>query len=323
MKTVMVNIETVIDTGADVLIDLLIHRWGVRHVFGYPGDGINGVIEALRRRRNIVQFVQVRHEEAAAFAAAGYAKFTGRLGVCLATSGPGAIHLLNGLYDARADQAPVLAITGLQYSDVLGTHFQQDFDTVRLMGEVAPYSGTVMQPAHIENITNLAVRYALANRGVSHIGIPIDVQEAAASSGRWAAEDQPHHTSGDWTVPRTVPNRHDLERAASVLNAGRKVAIMAGAGARGARQELEQLAEVLGAPIGKAFLGKDVLPDDSPYTTMGMAIIGTAASQDMMQTCDTLLLIGTSMPYTAYYPKVGQARGVQIDLNPAMARSQC
>jgi pyruvate dehydrogenase (quinone) len=312
-----VNMETVIDTGADVLIDLLIHRWGVRHVFGYPGDGINGVIEALRRRRDVVQFVQVRHEEAAAFAAAGYAKFTGRLGVCLATSGPGAIHLLNGLYDARADQAPVLAITGLQYSDVMGTHFQQDFDTVRLIGEVAPYSSTVMQPAHIENITNLAVRYALANRGVSHIGIPIDVQEAAASSGRWAAEDQPHHTSGDWTVPRTVPNQHDLERAASVLNAGRKIAIMAGAGARGARQELEQLAEVLGAPIGKAFLGKDALPDDSPYTTMGVAIIGTAASQDMLQTCDTLLLIGTSMPYTAYYPKVGQARGVQIDLNPA------
>jgi pyruvate dehydrogenase (quinone) len=288
------KIEPIIKTGADALVDLLVQRWVVRHVFGYPGDGINGVIEALRRRRDVIQFVQVRHEEAAAFAAAGYSKFTGRLGVCLATSGPGAIHLLNGLYDAKADQAPVLAITGLQSSDVIGTHFQQDFDTVRLMGEVAPYSGTVMQPAHIENITNLAVRYALTNRGVSHIGIPIDVQEAAASSGRWSFENQPHHTSGDWTLPRTVPNQDDLKRAAAVLNAGRKVAILA-----------------------KALLGKDALSDDSPYSTMGVAIIGTAASQDMMQTCDTLLLIGTSMPYTAYYPKVAQARGIQIDLNPA------
>jgi pyruvate dehydrogenase (quinone) len=311
------KIEPIIKTGADALVDLLVQRWVVRHVFGYPGDGINGVIEALRRRRDVIQFVQVRHEEAAAFAAAGYSKFTGRLGVCLATSGPGAIHLLNGLYDAKADQAPVLAITGLQSSDVIGTHFQQDFDTVRLMGEVAPYSGTVMQPAHIENITNLAVRYALTNRGVSHIGIPIDVQEAAASSGRWSFENQPHHTSGDWTLPRTVPNHDDLKRAAAVLNAGRKVAILAGAGARGAAQELEQIAELLGAPICKALLGKDALSDDSPYSTMGVAIIGTAASQDMMQTCDTLLLIGTSMPYTAYYPKVAQARGIQIDLNPA------
>jgi pyruvate dehydrogenase (quinone) len=184
------------------------------------------------------------------------------------------------------------------------------------MGEVAPYSGTVMQPAHIENMTNLAVRYALANRGVSHIGVPIDVQEAAASSGRWSFENQPHHTSGDWTVPRTVSNQDDLERAAAVLNVGRKVTILAGAGARSAAQELEEIAELLGAP-SKAFLGKDALPDDSPYSTMGVAIIGTAAWQDMMQTCDTLLLIGTSMPYTAYYPKVGQARGVQIDLDPA------
>jgi pyruvate dehydrogenase (quinone) len=179
------RLEPPTETGADVLVDLLRERWGVRHVFGYPGDEINGVMEALRRRRDIVQFVQVRHEEAAAIGATGYAKFTGRLGVCLTTSGRGKIHLLKGLYDTESDQAPVLAITGLQYSDVTGTHFQQHFNTVRLMGDVALYSGTVMQPAHIENITNLAVRYALANRGVSRVAIPIDVQEATASSGRW------------------------------------------------------------------------------------------------------------------------------------------
>jgi pyruvate dehydrogenase (quinone) len=304
-------------TAADVLVDMLISRWGVRHIFGYPGDGINGVIEALRRRRDEIQFIQVRHEEAAAFAACGYAKFSGKVGVCLATSGPGAIHLLNGLYDAKADQAPVLAITGLQYSDVTATHFQQDFDTVRLMGEVAPFSERIMQPAHVENMVNQAFRSALAYRGVAHIGIPIDVQEASASSGHYALEDQPHHTSGDYTIPLVFPQQHDLLRAAEVLNAGKKVFIMAGAGARGARKEIEELAEKLGAPVGKALLGKEVLPDDSPYTTGGVAIIGTATSQEMMRTCDTLLLIGTSMPYTAYYPKVGSARGVQIDIDPA------
>ncbi|WP_158792891.1 thiamine pyrophosphate-dependent enzyme [Granulicella sp. L60] len=304
-------------TAADFLVDLLISRWGVRHIFGYPGDGINGVIEALRRRRDEIQFIQVRHEEAAAFAACGYAKFSGKLGVCLATSGPGAIHLINGLYDAKADQAPVLAITGLQYSDVTATHFQQDFDTVRLIGEVAPFSERIMQPAHVENMVNLAVRSALSYRGVSHLGIPIDVQEAAAASGHFAEEDQPRHTSADYTIPLVSPQQIDLERAAAVLNAGSKTFIMVGAGARGARAEIEQLAETLGAPVGKALLGKEVLPDDSPYTTGGVAIIGTAPSQQMMRTCDTLLLIGTSMPYTAYYPKVGSARGVQIDIDPA------
>jgi pyruvate dehydrogenase (quinone) len=306
-----------IPTTADTLVDLLVDRWGVRHIFGFPGDGINGVIESLRKRRHDVQFLQVRHEEAAAFAACAYAKFTGRLGVCLATAGPGAIHLLNGLYDAKADQAPVLALTGLQYSDVIGTHFQQDFDTTRLLGEVAPYSYTVMQPGHLDNITNLAIRYALTNRCVSHVAIPIDVQESAATSGRYAGEDQPHHTSGIWSVPRILPNEEDVKRAAAVLNSGRKIAILAGAGARGAAAELEQLAEMLAAPVGKALLGKDCLPDDSPFTTMGVAIIGSAASQGIMEECDTFLMIGTSMPYTAYYPKVGQARGVQIDINPA------
>ena len=309
--------ESQVATTADAIVDLLIDRFKVDTIFGYPGDGINGVMESLRRRRDDIRFVQVRHEEAAAFAACGYAKFTGRIGVCLATSGPGAIHLLNGLYDAKADQAPVLAITGLQYSDVMGTHFQQDFDTVRLMGEVAPFSQTIMQPAHMENMVNLAIRYAYSYRGVAHLGIPIDVQEAAIATAHFAVEDQPHHTSADWNVPRVVPRSADLERAAEVLNQGTKIFIMAGAGARGAREEIEAVSEALAAPIGKALLGKDAVPDDSPNCIGGVAIIGTAPSQEAMKNCDTLLLIGTSMPYTAYYPKVGGARGVQIDIDPA------
>jgi len=188
---------------------------------------------------------------------------------------------------------------------------------VRLLGEVATYSETVMQPAHMENVTNLAARYALARRGVTHVALPIDVQVAPLASGKYDNENQPHHTSGDWRVARVVPASDDLARAADVLNAGRKVVIMVGAGTRGAGAEVEQLAELLGAPVGKALLGKDVLPDDSPYTTMGVAIIGTAPSQEALERCDTLLLVGTSMPYTSYYPKVGQARGVQIDKDPA------
>ncbi len=304
-------------TACDEMLDLLIRRWGVRHVFGLPGDGVNGFIDALRKRRHEVQFVQVRHEEAAALAAVGYAKFTGKLGVCMATSGPGAAHLLNGLMDARVEMAPVLAITGLQFSDMTATHFMQDFDTVKLYGDVCVYSERVMQPAHVENVTNLAVRYALSRRGPSFLGIPIDIQVMPASQGWFTTENARHHTSGDWSIPEVVPTRADLERAAAVLNAGKKVAILIGAGSRGARAEIEQVAEALDAPVVKDLLGKDVIPDDSPYTTGGMAIIGTRASHDVLEACDTLLMIGTSMPYTAFLPKDERARGVQIDLDPA------
>ncbi len=202
------------------MIDLLVDRWGVRHIFGLPGDGINGLIEALRKRRRDVQFIQVRHEEAAAFAAVGYAKFSGRLGVCLATSGPGAIHLLNGLFDAKLDGVPVLAITGMQFHDLIGTFYQQDVDTVRLMDSVAVYSERVMGPAHVENVTNLAVRMALSNRGVAHLGFPNDFQEKPAAEAKYSMMDVPDHTSADWRVPVVRPTDVDLERAAEVLNKG-------------------------------------------------------------------------------------------------------
>ena len=304
-------------TACDEMVDLLIRRWGVRHVFGLPGDGINGFVDALRKRREEIQFVQVRHEEAAAFAAVGYAKFTGKLGVCMATSGPGSGHLLNGLLDAKVEMAPVLAITGLQFSDLTSTHFMQDVDTVKLFGDVCVYSERIMQPAHVENATNLAVRYALSRRGPSFLGIPIDLQVMPAAKGWYTSENVNHHTSGDWSILEVVPTGSDLGRAAAVLNSGNKVAILVGSGARGARAEIEQVAETLGAPVVKALLGKDVLPDDSPYTTGGIALVGTRASHEVMAACDTLLLIGTSMPYTAFLPQAERARGVQIDIDPA------
>jgi len=303
-------------TSADLLIDLLVDRWGVRHIFGLPGDGINGIMDALRKRRDDVQFIGVRHEEAAAFAAVGYAKFSGKLGVCLATSGPGAIHLLNGLYDAKMDQTPVLAISGMQYSDLLGTFYQQDVDTVKLMSEVAVYSERIMGPAHVENVTNLAVRMALGRRGVAHLGFPNDLQEKPAEAARYSMMDVPHHVSQDWRVPIVVPTPPDLQAAADVLNAGNKIAIVVGAGAKDARAEVEQLAETLGAPVAKAYLGKDVLTDDSPYTTGGMGVWGTPPSAEALRGCDTFLMIGSSFPYYAYLPKPDGVRGVQIDLKP-------
>ena len=296
-------------TAADLLVDLLVDKWGVRHIFGLPGDGINGIMEALRKRRGDVQFIQTRHEEAAALAAVGYAKFSGKLGVCLATSGPGGVHLMNGLFDAKFDQVPVLAITGMQYHDLIGTFYQQDVDTVRLMDNAAVYSERVMGAQHVESVTNLAVRMALGRRGVAHIGFPNDFQEQTAAQDRVSPMDQPHHTSADWRVPRVVPASDDLQRAAAILNAGRKIAVVVGAGARGARAEVEALAETLGAPVAKAYLGKDVLTDDSPYTTGGMGVFGTSATQEVFQNCDTLLMVGSSFPYIAYLPKPdGRAR---------------
>jgi pyruvate dehydrogenase (quinone) len=303
-------------TAAEMMLDLLVDRWGVRHVFGLAGDGVNGIMEALRKRRDDVQFIGVRHEEAAAFAAVGYAKFSGRLGVCLATSGPGAIHLMNGLYDAKFDQAPVLAITGMQYHDLVGTFYQQDVDTDRLMQDVAVYTERVMGPAHVEGVTNTAVRMALGRRGVAHLAFPTDLQEQPASEAKFSQMNVPGHTSEDWRIPVVVPSADDLRRAAEVLNAGKRVAIVVGAGALGARAEVEQLAETLGAPVAKAYLGKGVLPDDSAYTTGGMGVFGTSATEDVFKACDTLLMIGSSFPYVSYLPKPDKVRGVQIDLRP-------
>ena len=301
-------------TASDVLVDQL-HEWGVEVVFGLPGDGINGVMEALRKRREEVRFVHVRHEEAAAFMACAYAKFTGRLGVCLATSGPGGIHLLNGLYDAKLDGQPVVAITGLPYSDLINTHQQQDVELDRLYVDVCKYNARVMNAAHMQNVVDLACRTALAYRGVSHITIPVDVQEMPADEGR-SKRNVAHHTSDAWARSARLPSDDDLRKAADVLNEGKKVAILAGRGAIGACEELEAVAELLAAPIVKPLLGKGAVPDDSPYTTGSIGLLGTRPSQEALESCDTLLIVGTSFPYIEYYPKPGQARAVQVELDP-------
>ena len=301
-------------TTADVLVET-IADWGVEVVFGLPGDGINGIMEALRTRRDRIRFVQVRHEESAAFMACGYAKFTGKLGVCLATSGPGGIHLLNGLYDAKLDGQPVLAITGMAAHDLIATHTQQDVELDKLFADVARYSARVMGPAHVENVTDLACRIALARRGVTHLSVPADVQEMKAGRAR-SPRNIPGHTSDVAADGARLPDERDLRRAADLLDAGRRVAILAGRGALGAGELVERAADLLAAPIVKPLLGKAVVPDDSPFTTGPIGLLGSRPSQDALARCDTLLMIGTSFPYLEYYPPPGQARGVQIDVDP-------
>ncbi len=306
---------------ADILIET-IHDWGVEVVFGIPGDGINGIMEALRTRSDRIRFVQVRHEEAAAFMACGYAKFTGKLGVCLATSGPGGIHLLNGLYDASMDGQPVLAITGLSFHDLIGTRTQQDVALDRLFMDVAKFNERIMGAAHVENVADLACRTALAYRGVAHLAFPVDLQEAPATSAR-SKRNIGHHTSDVDARSARLPAAGALHRAAEILNAGRKVAILAGRGALGAADELEAIAERLGAPIVKALLGKAAVPDDSPYTTGPIGLLGTRPSQEALEECDSLLIAGASFPYIEFLPKPGQARAVQIDLDPMRIGLRC
>jgi pyruvate dehydrogenase (quinone)/pyruvate oxidase len=301
-------------TAADVLIDSIVD-WGVDVIFGMPGDGINGLMEALRKRSDKVKFIQVRHEEAAAFMACGYAKYTGRLGVCLATSGPGGIHLLNGLYDAKLDGQPVLALTGMHFHDLIGTHAQQDVDLDKLFMDVAVYNQRIMGPSHVENVADLACRTALAYRGVSHIAFPVDLQDQFVERNG-SRRNVPHHTSDVFARGASLPCEEDLERAARVLNAGKRVAILAGQGALKAGEQLEQAAERLGAPIVKALLGKASVPDDSPYTTGTIGLLGTKPSQDALEGCDTLLMVGTSFPYIEFLPRPGQARAVQVDRDP-------
>lgn len=303
------------ETAADILIDT-IHNWGVDTIFGLPGDGINGIIEALRKRQDKVRFIQVRHEEAAAFMACGYAKLTGRLGCCLATSGPGGIHLLNGLYDAKLDGAPVLAITGMQFHDLLHTYTQQDVELDKVFMDVAVYNCRVMGPAHVENAADLACRTALAYSGVAHLTIPVDMQEMPVERKRASKRNVPGHTSHIRARGAGLPPEALLRQAADILNAGTRTVIMAGRGAIGCAAELEQIAELLGAPIVKPLLGKMAVPDDSPYTTGGVGLLGTAPSQDALENCDTLLIVGSTFPYIEYYPKPGQARAVQIDIDP-------
>lgn len=302
------------NTAADVLIDT-IAEWGVEVIFGMPGDGINGIMEALRKRQDRIRFIQVRHEEAAAFMACAYAKYTGKLGVCLATSGPGGLHLLNGLYDAKLEGQPVLAITGHHFHDLIDTHAQQDVSLDRVFADVAVYNTRVMGPSHVEPVADLACRTAFAYRGVAHINFPVDIQEQ--EGGERSRRNIAGHTSDVFARSARMPADDDLQRAAAVLNAGRKIAILVGQGANGAVDELEQVAERLGAPIIKTILGKAAIPDDHPYTTGGIGLLGTKPSQEAIEQCDTLLMVGTSFPYIEFLPKPGQARAVQIDIDAA------
>jgi len=304
----------VAETAADILVDRLID-WGVKEVFGLPGDGINGIMESLRKRQDDIRFVHVRHEEAAAFMACAYAKYTGKLGVCVATSGPGGIHLLNGLYDAKLDGQPVLAITGHAFHDLIDTHTQQDVDLDRLFADVTVYNARVMGCAHVRNVTDLACRTALNFRGVAHLNIPSDIQDEQTDER--SKRNVPNHTASVQARSGRLPAESDLAGAAEILNDGKKIAILVGQGALDARNEVIAVAEKLSAPIVKALLGKAVVPDDCPYTTGGIGLLGTKASQEALEECDTLLIAGSSFPYIEFYPAPGQARAVQIDVDPS------
>ncbi|MDP2602601.1 MAG: thiamine pyrophosphate-binding protein [Deltaproteobacteria bacterium] len=302
------------NTAADVLVEGII-AWGVDTVFGLPGDGINGIMEALRQRQDRVRFIQVRHEEAAALMACAYAKYTGRLGCCLATSGPGGIHLLNGLYDAKMDQAPVLAITGQTYSDLKGSKFQQEVNMTLLFEDVTVYNQEVINPNQVAMLADEACRHALNHRGVAHITFPVDYQEKEPT-GKGTMHKVEGHTTSRWAPAVVIPPEEELKRAASILNEAKKPIILVGQGALSARSEVIELADKLGAPIVKALLGKAVVPDDHPLTTGGLGLLGTTPSQQAMEEADALLIIGSSFPYMEYLPKPDQARGVQIDDKP-------
>lgn len=297
---------------SDLLVERMF-RWGIDTVFGMPGDGINGVIEALRKRKDEIRFIQVRHEEAGAFMACAYAKYTGRLGCCLATTGPGGIHLLNGLYDAQADGAPVLAITGETFSDVKGSRFQQDVDLVKLFEDVTVYNQMVVNPDQIEMLTNEACRHALNHRGVSHISIPVDYQTKTPEDQPSIHNKKDEMTSDAWTRPLSVPMESELRLAASILNDAKKVVILAGSGALGAREELIEVGEKLGAPIVKALLGKAVIPDEHPLSLGGIGMLGTTPAVNAMEECDAILIVGSSFPYVKYLPDPDKCVGVQID----------
>jgi pyruvate dehydrogenase (quinone) len=301
---------------SDFLVDRL-YQWGVRRIYGYPGDGINGVFGAMQRAPGKIRFIQARHEEMAAFMAAAHAKFTGELGVCIATSGPGASHLITGLYDARLDHVPVLALAGQQATTALGGHYQQEIDLVSMFKDVAgAFVQQAIAPAQVRHLVDRAVRTAIGERRVTALILPNDIQELPY-------EDPPAahgtlHSGVGYSPPRVLPREEDLRRAADVLNAGRKVAILVGAGALGATDEVIAVAERLDAGVAKALLGKAVLPDDLPWVTGSIGLLGTKASDEMMRNCDTLLMIGSGFPYSEFLPEEGAARGVQIDLKPDM-----
>ncbi|MET7844430.1 thiamine pyrophosphate-requiring protein [Streptomyces sp. NPDC005356] len=294
-----------------------LREWGVEHVFAYAGDGINGLLAAWGRADNKPQFIQSRHEEMSAFGAVGYAKFSGKVGVCAATSGPGAIHLLNGLYDAKLDHVPVVAIVGQTNRSAMGGSYQQEVDLLSLYKDVASdFCEMVTVPEQLPNVIDRAMRTAYAKRTVTAVIIPADVQELDYSPPTHAFKMVPSSLGLGSYAP--VPDPAEIERAAEVLNAGEKVAILIGQGARGARAEVEELADVLGAGVAKALLGKDALADDLPYVTGSIGLLGTRPSYELMQGCDTLLVVGSSFPYTQFMPGLDQARAVQIDIDPYM-----
>ncbi|AFZ69303.1 thiamine pyrophosphate-requiring protein [Deinococcus peraridilitoris] len=304
-------------TTADFMLQRLA-EWDVRRIYGFPGDGINGILGALDRAGDQFEFVQARHEEEAAFMACAHAKFTGEVGVCLATSGPGAIHLLNGLYDAKLDHQPVVAIVGQQARSALGGEYQQEVDLVSLFKDVAhEYVQQAASPAQMRHLVDRAMRIASAERTVTCIIIPNDVQEEDA------VETPPRkhgtiHSGVGYSAPRVIPMDFDLDRAADVLNSGERVAMLVGAGALNAAEEVIEVAELLGAGVAKALLGKAALPDDLPFVTGSIGLLGTKPSWDMMMECDTLLMVGSRFPYSEFLPEEGQARGVQIDLDAKM-----
>ena len=309
---------------AQIASELLIERladWGVDTVFGLPGDGINGIMEGLRRHSDRVRFFLVHHEEAAAFMATGYAKATGKLGVCLATSGPGAIHLLNGLYDAKLDHAPLLAITGMQETSVLGTGYQQEVHTDRLYADLAEYNLVVDNPAQLPGVVDIAIRTALSRRGVAHLTFPNDVQVADANADPYqhVAPARPPATAPVWLPPPGHARMADLEAAARVLNDGEKVAILAGTGALHARDEVLAVADKLAAPVIKTLPGKAVIPDDSEFAVGGIGLLGTRPGEELVDDCDTLFMIGTNFPYTQHLPAPGKVRVVQIEADPVRA----
>jgi len=291
--------------------------WGVHRIFGYPGDGINGFLGALDRADGDPEFIQARHEEMAAFMAVGHAKFTGEIGVCMATSGPGAIHLLNGLYDAKLDHQPVLALIGQQKRISMGVHYQQEVDLQVLFKDVSVFCNTCAHPAQARQLIDRGIRSALSEAGVATIIFPNDVQESEAQDSP-PRQHGAVYTSVGFTRPRVIPPQSELERAAELLNQGEKVAMLIGQGAREAADEVVETAELLGAGVAKALLGKDALPDDLPFVTGAIGLLGTKPSYDMMMDCDTLLMVGTSFPYAEFLPKEGQAKCVEIDLKASM-----
>lgn len=295
--------------------------WGVDTVFGIPGDGINGIMEGLRRHQDKVRFVLVHHEEAAAFMAAAHAKATGRIGVCLATSGPGGIHLLNGLYDAKLDHQPVLAITGMQETSVLGTGYQQEVALDKVFADVAEYDLLVTNPVQLPGVVDIAIRTAYARRGVAHLTVPNDIQVADADADPFAhvAPATPPHTAPVYLPAPGRPREQDLARAAEVLNAAQRPAILAGAGAPHARDEVLAVAEALGAPVIKTLSGKAVIPDDHELAVGGIGLLGTKPGEELAEDCDALFMIGTNFPYSQHLPAPGQATVVQLEADPARA----